>query len=295
MNSDLKAAIVRTAQYVQENGSKFEEKLSSDLSGRFEFMKPDNEHYAFYQSVLKNMNPNEGDGENSQIVDQVIPEEPPLFVFSQYDRNGSIPEVDLEIIKRTAEFWVMHDETVSDRLKQRFADSEKFHFLKPDHTLNPIFVQFINQYKQILESQNDNTVEQTQQELLARCFQRATFDEYKKQLLSDKERLMEEYKIEYSAIDWADFITVERITQIPTEEEYGNPLKEALDFSTLRQKRISGTSLLDFLNEYFELKDSKDAKLPKNNQSVTNGKKRKQKLVIKESGHTRLNKRKKKN
>ncbi|SJM87580.1 uncharacterized protein ZBIST_3769 [Zygosaccharomyces bailii] len=260
-NESLKEAITKTASYVKEHGTIIEEKLKND--DNFSFINPEHEYYEYYQYIKDHVTPQPS-----------VPKEPYSFSFMSYDKNISLK--DLEIIKTTAAFCVANEKTnYLDELKKEFDEDSQLSFLKAEHPLNSIFVQFINQYKQIknnalgppLFNYENSDYKST---ILRRSFQRAEYYEYSKEAENQKKQLTFLRKVQFAAFDWTNFNLVGKAYLKDTD-------KVPLDFAELSLKKIDKTSRLDFFDE----KDS-------NNNNERKGKKRK----LRAAGETRLKKKK---
>lgn len=256
-NKSLREAIIKTANHVKQHGPAFEEKLKGNAT--FSYVNPDNQYYEYYQYLR-----------NHDAVKGTEPREPYPFSFMTYDKN--ISPKDLEIIKTTAAFCVANENiNYLDKMKANFAESPQFSFLKSDHSLNAILVQFINQYKQVKSNALgpptfDYENEDYKSTLLRRCFQRAEYYEYAKELESEKEQLAYLRKIQFAAFDWTNFKLVGKIELEDTDNQ-------PLNFGELSLKKIDRSDTLSLFDE----KESQTNK-------ETKGRKRK----VKAAGETRM-------
>lgn len=252
----------------------------------------------------------------------------PPFSYINYDHAGVLSPEDIHIIKKTAEFYVLSTMNQKDEnggntsdffpnLKAELGKEEQFQFLDEQHPLNPVFKDFITQYKSVLlnhEPIKDQNI------FLRHCFDRATYNEYKRQVERSNQESFNLYKIRFAAINWNKFHIVSSVENILKSQNVnkGNDnnristkasssssslqnvkYHEPLDFSKLNKRKISCKDSVDFLNKYFE-ENKEDIKVDQASDSTQNKqsiikktKKRKGKMLIKGQGETRINKKKK--
>lgn len=283
----IRDTILKTVSYVKLNGRSFEEKLRDDP--RFSFVHPSDENYALYQYMLKqNLSIIENDGLKVKTGNDVneaktkLPQEPYAFSFMNYDRN--ISRLDLEIIRTTARFCVANENiNYLEKMKSQFIEDPQFGFLNPDHILNGIFIQFMNQYKQVKSNVLglpvfDFKKEDYKNVILRRSFQRAEFNEYSKELLSEKDKALHLQKIQFAAFDWTRFKLLDKVA-LPTSSDSDIP--EPLDFSQLSLKKIDKGDEPELFKQINYQNEENDKE--------TDTKVRKRK--IKAAGETRLKKR----
>lgn len=261
-DKSLKENIIKTASYVRQHGHPFIEKLKND--DRFSFTNPEDIYYQYFQYIL-----------NNSTDKFVAPKEPYQFSFTNYDRN--LPPRDLEIIKTAAAFCVANEDlNYLEKMREQFVRNPQFGFLNPDHPLNETFIQFINQYKQVKQNTStppafDYSNKDYKSLVLRRCFQRAEYEEYAKELEDEKKQASWLQKIQFSAYDWTSFKVVHTI-------ELSNTDNEPLNFDELSLRRINKTSEIPLFN----------GEESSTNTEATKNKKRK----VKAAGETRMKKRK---
>lgn len=307
MKSEVQENIVKTAEYVKQHGKEFEEKLLRESEVKFAFLNPVNEHHQYYLSLVEagNTKERDNDTENDSLD---VPEEPPMFVFAEYNKDNIIPAVDMEIIKKTAEFCVYSEneyETmvndIVDLVQDKYGDEETFKFLHPDHKLNHLFIQFLNQYRQISHNKKRRII--PQHKFLEQCFKRAEYNEYVKQLASNTDFRIKSFKIRFAAFDWLNFINnSERIIKSDrwqisnnSDDNDTNYFKVPLNFNDLAHKKISTELTKKSLDGYFSVMEDNEAKEKKDAQTSSGTVTRKRKgKVIREAGETRLKRNKKK-
>lgn len=249
------------------------------------------------------------------------------FTYINYNNAGVLPPEDIHIIKKTAEFYVLSTIDQKDKsedgandflstLKKELGEEEQFQFLTDQHPLNSVFKDFITQYRSIL---SNHKIMKDHNIYLRHCFERATYNEYKKQLERNNQESFNLYKIRFAAINWGKFHVVSNIENIlklqsvdKGNDNNGINIKasstlslqrtqynEPLDFSKLNERKISLKETIAFLNKYFE-ESGEDVKLNQNSDTaqskqsdIKKAKKRKGKMLIKGQGETRINKKKK--
>lgn len=271
----LRETIEKTAKYVVENGSSFEEKLREDV--RFSFVIPGDENYELYQQALsQERSSRASEDENfEQIGRREKPEEPYVFSFSNYDEN--ITQRDLEIIKLAAAYCVANENSnYLEKMRQEFAEDELLAFLNPDHALNYTFVQFVNQYKQVKNNSLGPPFFDWREgdykfEILQRSFQRAEFNVHNKESRAKKDKVLSLQKIQFAAFDWTNFKVVNKVTLATSD---ASDLPAPLDFEQLALKRLKKSDMVNI----FDKLEAEEAK------KGSKSKKRK----LKAAGATRL-------
>ena len=349
--------ILKTAEYVKQYGRSFEEKLLNRSDEKFAFLRPEHEYHAFYESLFrlgddsmgsvgnnderdnneseksKNRNQKNKD-KNKNTVEKgreknsgsyYKPARPKQLVFSSYDSNDVSSQA-LQIIQRTAEFCARSTfcsnnnssgGSIIDLLRTKSKDDDTFDFLNPEHRLNNLFTNFLNQYKRIL-SHTNNTNQRPpppQTKFLETCFKRAQYNEYMKYLSSRNTEIKRLYAIRFAAINWANVYgdddrdsksNSDRRRVIPMNlwEKHSKDSKipastalymKPLDFKQLSKKNISTSLVKRSIEKYF-----REGSLNiEQNEGVTSRdnkkeKKRKGKFVVKEAGESRLKRKKQK-
>ncbi|QLQ78800.1 hypothetical protein HG537_0B01480 [Torulaspora globosa] len=247
----LREVIEKTAKYVVENGTNFEDKLKDEP--KFSFVIPGDENYELYQQILSRERSSRSleVGTFEQSNGRGNPEEPYVFSFSNYDEN--ITQRDLEIIKLAAAYCVANENNnYLEKMRDEFRDDELLGFLKPDHALNYTFVQFVNQYKQVKENslglpffewrKNDYKYE-----ILQRSFQRAEFNVYNEESRAKQDKFRSLQKIQFAAFDWTRFKVVNKVT-VPTSD--AGDLPAPLDFDKLALKRLEKSEVLNIFDKF---------------------------------------------
>ena len=283
-------AILETVAYIKKNGIYLEEKLRNDP--KFSFVNPNDEFYDFYQDQLNDSGVVTIDNENSRNNDDndtsrspksKEPIEPYPFSFISYDKN--ITRKDLEIIKVAAAFCVANkDSSYLEKMRLRFDGDSKLKFLDPSHVLNGVFIQFLNQYKQVKRNIlgppmfYPNKNEDFKYTILRRSFQRAEYEEYKKELQDENHRALKLLKVQFAAFDWTHFKVLDKIT-LPANDETELDIPQPLDFSQLSVKRIDQRPEIHLFKNETDVKEKE------------NGESKRGKRKMKAAGETRLKKR----
>lgn len=300
-NEHIKDTIEKTVGYIKQNGISFEKKLK--LDEKFSFINPGDKYYEYYRILLKdrmgeeimskgveNSGPDadEGDAKTIQNIKKT-PKEPYQFVFSSYDKN--VTSKGLDIIKLTAQFIVANEDlNYMAILKEHYSTDSQFDFLNSGHPLNDIFIDFVNQYKQVINNTSiqlktkDNI--DINEEILRRCFERAEYDEYLKELGNEATRIKILQSIQFAAFEWTNFKLIGKISFEEDHEvsaSYGNPL----DFGRLRLKNISQDD-----EESTDIFSKPDLVNISKTDDVMEIKKSKRKIKVKAAGETRLKRQK---
>lgn len=277
--NSLLETISKTSRYVAENGVSLEEKLKEDA--RFSFVNPEDPHHHIYQRMLQ-------DEQNIRLTGVTMveknpePQEPYAFSFMSYAKK--LTQRDLEIIKLSAAYCAANEDIdYLEKMRQKFGEDDLFGFLKPSHALNETFVHFLNQYKKVKSGQLGPPYFELKNEdfkyrILHRGFERAKFDEYSKELKSEKKRNLHLQKVQFAAFDWTKFKIVHEYT-IPTSDS--PETSEPLDFGQLALRRLGSADGSDIFEKIQEQEQAQD--------KATGSKSRKRK--VRAAGETRLKRR----
>ena len=257
-----------------------------------------------------------------------IPARPKQLIFSSYDSND-VSNQALQIIQRTAEFCARstfrtdnnnngsNSDGIIDLLRAKSKGDDTFDFLNPEHRLNSLFTNFLNQYKRILPHVNNGNQRPPppQTKFLETCFRRAQYNEYTKYLSSRNTEIKRLYAIRFAAINWANIhgdnekdskgnSGGRRVIPMNLWDKHSKDSKKPtstalymkpLDFKQLSKKNISTSLIKRSIEKYFSegsLKMEHDEGVtPRDNKKE---KKRKGKFIVKEAGESRLKRKKQK-
>ncbi|EDO18556.1 hypothetical protein Kpol_2001p62 [Vanderwaltozyma polyspora DSM 70294] len=290
-DSYLIESIEKTVLYVRKNGVSFEDKLAGD--DKFSFVRPEHKYYKFYKAKLNEDFKDKSNDEEEEVVVNVLGDELPTipyeYVFSGYDKN--IDAKSLDILKLTAQFVVLNkDIDALGELRKFYAADEKFEFIKEDHPLHTIFINFIDQYKLIMDKEgldsSDVLKYSTKRDIIERCFKRAEFYEYSKEIESKKDEIKKLQDIQFAAFDWTNFKTLATIDFNIENDTFVKPI----DLNSLKIKQLTNKNKV--ITSIFT--DVEIINIEKNEESTkrSEGKKSKRKMKIKAAGETRLKKQK---
>ncbi|CAB4254691.1 similar to Saccharomyces cerevisiae YJL203W PRP21 Subunit of the SF3a splicing factor complex, required for spliceosome assembly [Maudiozyma barnettii] len=311
MDAELEANIIKTAEYVREHGKVLEDRLLRESEDKFPFLNSQDANHSYYVSLLNGETESVPKSKRVEPTD-TVPEEPPSFLFINYDENHSVPSSDLEIIKRTAEFAVTSGgeasigtdgalENAIRLIQDKFGNNETFKFLEHDHTLYQVFIGFVNRYAHIVHNKRRRIL--PQHKLIEQCFKRATYNEYTSLITTNNDNLQKSFKIRFAAIKWLDFINNEKCIvkldqwykEQKIEDDGRTIFKTPLKFEELAQKNISKELTKKALNEYFlKPKDAVINKEAENTKTANEPTKKRKGKIIKEAGETRMRRKKRK-
>ncbi|CUS25109.1 LAQU0S27e00298g1_1 [Lachancea quebecensis] len=287
---ELKNTIEKTASFVARNGTEFEKKLDRV---DFPFVDEQNAYYPYYKQFLGSISTNDQGG-TSKIRPETstTPPVPYPFVFSTFDRH--IPRRDLDIIKVTALFCVVNEETrYLETLRKQCSENELLAFLDPNHALYATFTHFINQYKQVARKDFGKLIELGEDPkltFLQRSFQRAEFDEYSQSREAEQRRSREHFKLKFSAYDWEKFELLGSIDFRDSDEEN---LSEPLNFDVIRQRSLQKNLGTGAFEGSLALSSLPRHEISETDHVDTTAKaKKKNKMKIRAAGETRLKKNK---
>lgn len=286
--TEIRTLIGKTAIYVNKNGIAFENKIKSKESKnhKFFFLNSNDPYNAYYLYALKSVKetgkPPMINNENEDKIKQEMISKtknevnnneitkPNDYKFLKISNNQldyaefKISNLDLKIIKLVAQFAVINGEEIMEKFKLNALSNKKlsiqFEFLKPEHSMNPIYNKYYNIYKTIWINKKELIEEYSKNtdiyEKLNECFGRAEYLE--KESIDVKEieekKLLE--RIKYGSIDWQDFEIVETInfTELDEVSELNLPLvKSDLEYRSLLEK--GNNSIFSQIKQASELVD----------------------------------------
>ncbi|SCU95952.1 LAFA_0G03378g1_1 [Lachancea sp. 'fantastica'] len=282
-DSETRASIVKTAEYVKRNGKEFEAKLNVE---QFPFLQESNEYHGFYIGLLGHTQSEE----NTELLEkppvtakESSPVAPHSFVFSTTDRN--VPKRDLEIVKKTALMCVLNEKhDFLNTLRTKASEHPLLGFLNPRHPLNETFTSFINQYKQVASKEfelGSLFVEQGQMGFLKRCFERAKYMEYSERIEVQEAATQERLKLRFFSYAWDNFEILGKV-ELGLDDDYAKPL----EFDLLRQKTLqhSSTSSTFAVHSTISSTASVDTTVAEKETKP----KKKSKMKIRAAGETRI-------
>ncbi|KAJ1547172.1 hypothetical protein HK096_004084 [Nowakowskiella sp. JEL0078] len=172
-------------------------------------------------------------------VVKIIPIEPPQFEYI-YDIPVK-PALDIDIIKLTAQYAARNGQEFMSALSARERNNAQFDFLRPSHSLFGYFTKLIEQYRKIMrpskatEAKLKTNVE-NRFEVLDRVLQRVEFARYQEEQKRKAEEEADAERIAYASIDWHDFVVVQTIEFVESDDQVELPLPTSI-------KELEGMSL----------------------------------------------------
>ncbi len=265
--------IEKTAGYVNRNGNNFEAQLRERKGNepKFSFLNPDDPYHSYYLWRLNeykegkvqsstNDDLDSNGNNNSEATSNVNSKfkEPTKFDF--IINHPNISSLDLDIIKMTSLFIAKNGKDYLINLQQKEKNNFQYDFLKPAHSFNFIFQEYIKQYKIILNNNNHNLLKdkinnglKNHVPLLESAYKRAEFQQFQFDEENKKQKEEEDERIEFAKIDWDDFVIVETIdiTEADKEAELNSPLiLSQLQFASLEQKQYNSLKIEEAPPDY---------------------------------------------
>lgn len=233
---DIRNVLEKTAGYVARNGAVFEDRIRDKESQnpKFSFLNSADAYYPFYQWRLSEIRAGRGTdiaagrtGEVPKPEKPKGPPPPPDLEFSA--KMPRINQKDLDALKLTAQYTAQFGRQWMTQLAQRETGNPQFQFLIPNHTFHNFFQHMVEQYSKVLKNYRAS---QLRDELLARVTanaespyqflerarQRAQYSLYQEAEKQKREEDEQQKKVEFSRIDWGDFVVVETITFSDADE-----------------------------------------------------------------------------
>lgn len=238
---EIRNILERTAGYVARNGPVFEERIRDKecQNPKFSFLSSADAYYAFYQWRLSEINAGRGTdiaaGRAGEVAKPEKPKGPPAP--PELDFSAKMPRInqkDLDALKLTAQYTAQFGRQWMTQLAQRETGNPQFQFLIPNHTFHNFFQHMVEQYSKVVKyygalQLRDEMLAQVKANtenpyaLLERARQRAEYALYQEAEKQKKEEDEQQKKVEFSRIDWGDFVVVETITFSDADETANLP------------------------------------------------------------------------
>lgn len=260
--TSIRETIDKTVGYVVKNGSSFEERLKLNAGEKFSFLVESDPNHQYYQKKLKEAR---GDGEDingnggirstagfgsgstlppsgEREVEPEVEAVPEPAQFQFLTKLPPISALDLEIIKLSALFVAQNGSQYGHGLldhQRKKRQEAQFEFINPLHSLNPLYNEYVKQYKALF-ALNPDTLQAQSDNVVQNAYQRAKYERLHRAKAKDEKRLQREKQVAYASVDWQDFAVVGRIQFDAVDEvrELAVPMnREELVFRSLESKR----------------------------------------------------------
>ncbi|ODV89927.1 hypothetical protein CANCADRAFT_98053 [Tortispora caseinolytica NRRL Y-17796] len=243
--SEVRDVVEKTVQYVERNGAEFENRLKRTAlqDGKLTFLLEDNEYYSYYKWRVHEIRA------GRSLVSKESPEpveaksetkEPYKFEFSE-KLPLAAPE-DIEVLRLAALYVASNGiERATNELRTVYRDNAQFAFLNPKHSLHQYFSAMIAQYQLVLRApislrNRIREIIDNKQVVYEWAKQRAIYQQQKLQEEHEVQDAKQKEAIEYSEIDWQDFVVVQTIEF--TEEDRSRPLPPPVSLSDLQRSSL---------------------------------------------------------
>ena len=249
---DIRAIIEKTAGYVARNGTVFEDRIreKEKHNPKFSFLSANDAYNPFYAWRLNEIREGRGTAVSAgRVGEAAVPSElekpkgqaqPPEFHFSA--RMPNISAQDLDVVKLTALFVAKNGRGFMTTLSQKEARNYQFDFLRPQHSLYQFFSRLVDQYTDLIQAPTVDggkvqraRLHELQENakdrfhILERARQRAEWVRFQEQQKQKKEEDEEKERLEYSQIDWHDFVVVETVVFTDADEQADFPPPTSLN------------------------------------------------------------------
>lgn len=246
---DIRQTIDKTIGYVVKNGISFEQRLLANNSDhKFDFLLDNHEFYGYYKWKLGQLI---GDTNSEDVTDDTEKsiEKPRDLKF--LTKLPAISTMDLEIVKLVALFTAVNGQEYLKRLldhERKLGNVAQFEFTKKTHSLHPLFVSYIDQYKLVKDYFQDKESEEVKklhqrlisEDVLELAYNRAQYNKEHKLKVRNKRKQQEQVQVHYASIDWQDFVMVGKIEfdAIDEVQELPVPLnRDDLIYRSLESKQ----------------------------------------------------------
>lgn len=252
---EVRSIVEKTVGYVVRNGSSFEERIQQkeESNSKFSFLRLDDPYRAYYEWRLTerqnggaalNEDENKSNGTTGNISnsDEIAKSEPTEFSF----KLPAMSAQDYDVIKLTALYVARNGNQLLKSIAHRESKNFQFDFLKPTHSLFPIFNHLVEQYKKTISPspallQKIETGAIDPYSVINKARIRAEWQAHQLDEARKKSKLAEEERIAYAQIDWHDFVVVETIQFVEADNKVNLPAPISLgqlQFATLEQKKV---------------------------------------------------------
>lgn len=216
---DIERLIIKTAEFVANNGSSMEAKIweTQKSNPKFSFLKHGDLYRPYYElKVYEFVEKKEQEEDDPDLIDPEQPEisKPESSPFCL--KHPIIAKVDMDIIKLTALFTAKNGRNFWMGLGERESKNPQFSFLKPNHALFSYFMSLVECYTRCLVPKLED-IKSLQQNLLSpenilqECLERFSYEKGLEKNKKSKEEEEDEERQQMSMIDWHDFVVVEVI------------------------------------------------------------------------------------
>lgn len=252
---DVREVIETTVGYVVRNGPSFADRiLQRDPNNpKFIFLNPSDPYNAFYEWRLGELRAGRGndDSNGPPAAGESATPGPaaPKEQVREFEFSAPLPTIsaqDLDVIKLTALYVARNGTQFQASLGHRESRNFQFDFLKPSHSLYPLFQSLVEQYKKAIEmpqwlKQRIDDDLADKYAALTRARVRAESQAKKEERERKEREEAEQERIAFAQIDWQDFVVVETIefTEADAKAALPPPVSLAqLQFASLEQKRL---------------------------------------------------------
>ena len=222
---EIRQIAEKTAAFVARNGPLFETRIRENESQnpRFCFLNSNDPYHAYYRQRILDIQSGKvqpsADVPMATVQPMVnkradAPEQPP-----PYDFLLNLPPIaaqDFHILQLAALFTAKNGRPFMAALAQREHRNYQFDFLRPTHSLFPLFTRLVEQYTKVMIPPRDITQKLDSLALdkfntLERVRQRARWVAYQEAERKRKEEKEEKERTEWMQVDWHDFVVVQTV------------------------------------------------------------------------------------
>ncbi|KAJ0247991.1 splicing factor 3A subunit 1 [Hirschfeldia incana] len=245
---DIRSIVEKTALYVSKNGLEFEKRIIASNNAKkdkFNFLTSSDPYHAFYEHKLAEYIAQNEDGAQGMDADLQLdggeageaqpdfqaqfrvppkPIEPPEPEKYTARLPEGITGEEIEYIKLTAQFVARNGKSFLTGLQSRESNNPQFYFMKPTHSMFPLFTSLVDAYFDVLKPPEDlrEKLRKSGADLttvLERCLHRLEWDRSQEQRRKKEEDEKEQERVQMAMIDWHDFVVVESIDFADDEDE----------------------------------------------------------------------------
>lgn len=245
---EVRNIVDKTASFVARNGPEFETRIRQNeiSNAKFNFLNPGDPYHAYYRHKVKEfqegkavepagalplkLNLMAAQPKPSLLIEPIVPKEPPQE-FEFIADPPSINAFDLDVVKLTAQFVARNGGQFLTNLMNREQRNYIFDFLRPQHSMFNYFTKLVEQYIKVLippKELHERLIQEgaSRKAMMEKVTYRVEWEKYQERLRKKDEEEKERERVNYSQIDWHDFVVVETVDYQPDEEgQFPPPLK----------------------------------------------------------------------
>lgn len=262
---EVRVMVEKTVGYVKRNGPSFEERIQQkeESNSKFSFLNAQDPYRPYYDWRLSERcsGGEELVEHGAKATSDEISKSDGLTKPDSLEFSFKLPPIsaqDYDAIKLTALYVARNGNQMLKTISLKEAKNYQFDFLKPTHTLFPLFTHLVEQFKKTINPAQNlmnkiATGIREPQTVLDKGRIRAEWQAHQADEAKKAAKTAEEERILYAQIDWHDFVVVETIqfTEQDKNSALPAPISLAqLQYATLEQKKVGSLRIEEAPPDY---------------------------------------------